>query len=870
MARPPNGPWSRLARAQWAPLAALGVLTLVTALLAVAVPASTAAGYDRAARAAVGRTPAVVVEGKVQAGEARTAVPTNAAMMHHGRAWEALLPPALHGAAGQPEPSVTTDRMSVAGDRGPQLLAVGWDAGALERVRFVEGAAPRNGPNDRDGAALHVAMARPFAERLGHRVGDELVLPDKDAGPLRVRVSGLYEPEDPGDPYWAERGFLLRPETVTIGSDGTRADAGTLLADGPGYRLLTAEPARRLTYTWRFPVRADAVDAAGAAGLAAALEAYRTAVKSRVEIFPCAVESSLGDDLAGYAGRLHAARSVLGLAFGGLAAVAAGAVLLAAGLLGDRLRPALAAMRARGASLPQLAAPACAVTAAAVLPAAALGYAAGRLLDAGPPQDASAVAVAVLAALAVAVPAAAVLRERVPTAAGGRADLAAVRPSRRRLVLDGLLVALAAIGVVLLRRRGADAGAAAGADPLVAAVPVLLGAALGALVLRCYPYLLRAAGPLLRRRSGAVAFLGVARAARQGAIGALPLAVLLLAAATAGFTATVDAGLQRAQDRAAWSRVGADARVSADRFRSDAAERLRGVDGVTGVVPARIVPDVTTPDDPAPITLIAVDLDAYRDLAPAVPGVPAAPGTSRALLSPAAADIAGPGPVTLGRYGLDPVRVTAAGRIERFPGQTAGSAFAIVPFDAVTAGGAAADYFVAGTGLDAAALRAAADGTGVELRRDVLHAMTDAPLVTVVHRTFAGGALIAAAFGLLTVLLVLVVGARARAETVARLRVLGLSRRQGRALALVELAPVLLCAVGAGWALGLLLPGITGPVVDLRPYTSGFAATAGLPSAAAVLGLLAALLAAAAAAVLVDRAFDARTGAVPRTGDRPT
>ncbi|OLT23384.1 hypothetical protein BJF79_14735 [Actinomadura sp. CNU-125] len=125
----------------------------------------------------------------------------------------------------------------------------------------------------------------------------------------------------------------------------------------------------------------------------------------------------------------------------------------------------------------------------------------------------------------------------------------------------------------------------------------------------------------------------------------------------AGFTATVDdAGLQRGQDRAAWSRVGADARVSAERLRSDAADRLRAVDGVTGVVPARIVPGVTAGDDPAPITLVAVDLDAYRDLAPDVPGLP---GTGEAPLSPAAADIVGSGPATLGRYGIDDVRVPA-------------------------------------------------------------------------------------------------------------------------------------------------------------------------------------------------------------------
>ncbi|WP_308210188.1 CRISPR-associated protein Cas5 [Actinomadura madurae] len=145
--------------------------------------------------------------------------------------------------------------------------------------------------------------------------------------------------------------------------------------------------------------------------------------------------------------------------------------------------------------------------------------------------------------------------------------------------------------------------------------------------------------------------------------------------------------------------------------------------------------------------------------------------------------------------------------------------------------------------------------------------MTRLPLVSVVHETFQSGALIAGVLGLLAVLLVLVVGARARGRTIAHLRALGLSRRQSRALALVEIAPVLLCAVGAGWVLGLLLPDITGPVVDLGPYTGGFAATAHVPGLSALLGLLAALLLAAAAAAAVDRAFDTDPGNVLRTGD---
>lgn len=140
-------------------------------------------------------------------------------------------------------------------------------------------------------------------------------------------------------------------------------------------------------------------------------------------------------------------------------------------------------------------------------------------------------------------------------------------------------------------------------------------------------------------------------------------------------------------------------------------------------------------------------------------------------------------------------------------------------------------------------------------------AMTGAELVL-------DGALIGAAFGLLVVVFVLVAGARARARTIAHLRAFGLSRRQSRALALVELAPVLLCATAAGWVLGLLLPEITGPVVDLRPYTNGYAVTAHVPGVPALLGLAGVLLLlAAAAALAVDRIFDASPGTVLRTGD---
>ncbi|MCP9982600.1 hypothetical protein [Actinomadura madurae] len=59
-----RGTGARLARAQWAPLAALAVLTFVSALLATAVPSRTTAGYDRAAAAAVGPAADIRVRGR--------------------------------------------------------------------------------------------------------------------------------------------------------------------------------------------------------------------------------------------------------------------------------------------------------------------------------------------------------------------------------------------------------------------------------------------------------------------------------------------------------------------------------------------------------------------------------------------------------------------------------------------------------------------------------------------------------------------------------------------------------------------------------------------------------------------------------------
>ncbi|MCR3744074.1 putative ABC transport system permease protein [Actinomadura glauciflava] len=850
----------RLVRAQWAPLTALAVLTLVSALLAVAVPSRTTAGYDRAAAAAAGPGADIHVKGEAGGSAAFAAVPSDAALNANALAWRDRLPRSLAEVTGEPESSVTSPSQAVDGEfRRPRLLYLGWEPGAWRRIRVVSGGFPFNKTGQTSGD-MNAMVAKRYADQLGYKVGDRIGL-----GDLTVRVSGLYEPVNAADQFWGPRARILHPTIEYMPQTTIEADAGTALIDPAAYSRLTRDPRLKLNYDWRFPLRTGVVSAEQVRAMTRDLDAFRSAVEGRADLFPCEVSTALDNRLKEFAGRLRTARSVVGLAFGGLVAVAAGLLLLAAGLLGERLRPILGVMRARGASLRQLAAPACGLTALAAVPSALLGYAAGRLLDAGPPQTASLYAIGLLVAAVLGLPAAMVLRERgggLGSVTERRDDLVAARPSRRRLVLDGLLVVLAVVGVVLLRERGASSGT----DPLVASVPALLGAALGVLVLRAYPYLLRAAGPFLRRRTGAVAFIGVARASRQNLVGALPLAVLLLAATIAGFTSTVDTALRTGQERASWAETGGDARVDAESLDDAGLRRIRAVPGVTGAVRARVIARASSATDPAPLTVVGVDLDAYRRLAPEVPGIPDT--GAGALVSPLAARTLGPSAVTLSRAGMDPVTVKASAQIERFPGLERNSAFVIVPYRAVAgATGFPSQVFLTGHDIDAKALRAAAPGDDVVMRRQVLRNMTGLPLVSVVHDTFRDSAIAGGVYGLLAVLLVLVVGARARGRMIAHLRALGLSRRQSRRLALVELAPVLLCAVGAGWVLGLLLPEITGPVVDLRPYTGGFAVTAHVPGLPALLGLLAALLLAAAAAVAVDRAFDTDPGNALRTGE---
>jgi len=151
----------------------------------------------------------------------------------------------------------------------------------------------------------------------------------------------------------------------------------------------------------------------------------------------------------------------------------------------------------------------------------------------------------------------------------------------------------------------------------------------------------------------------------------------------------------------------------------------------------------------------------------------------------------------------------------------------------------------------------------VTLRSQVLAGLTGAPLPHGAHSAFAEGAVVAAGFSLLILLITLLLSARSREFTLARLRVMGLGQGQARRLAAVETLPQVLAAVVGGVLSAWLLARLVGPAIDLSAFTSSGAGAAirveplALAIAAgALFGL--ALLALASQVVIADRRGRAR------------
>ena len=211
--------------------------------------------------------------------------------------------------------------------------------------------------------------------------------------------------------------------------------------------------------------------------------------------------------------------------------------------------------------------------------------------------------------------------------------------SARRLMFEALIVATAIGGALLLRERGLAAVSAAtdgsGVDPLIAAVPALVGIAAGILVVRLYPIPLGAVAWLAARGRGLVPMLA-ARRAREGGAASAVLLVLLATATVGAFAATALDHLDRGAEVAAWQEVGASWRVQQPNGALPIAmdpAALPGVEVASTVFQGLVPVDATGPQS---IVVIpeAANLEAVLAGTPIEPAFPAGFATPPPARSP--------------------------------------------------------------------------------------------------------------------------------------------------------------------------------------------------------------------------------------------
>ena len=271
--------------------------------------------------------------------------------------------------------------------------------------------------------------------------------------------------------------------------------------------------------------------------------------------------------LEAHQARWAAAEGIIAVMALGPALVGVATLALIAVLAARRRQATMALARSRGASGRQVVVPAIVEGLLIAVPGAILAAAIAIALVPEAVLSPTIVAAAAVVAIAVTVvtgTVASIVRSRGP---GRREDDRTVgRVGTRRVVVEGLVVALAIGGAYLLRERGlhavSSAGAVGGFDPLIAAVPVLVGVAAGIVVVRLYPIALRGVAAVARRGRGLVLMLAARRATEGGASSAV-LLVLLATATVAAFAAVSLDSLDRGADVAAWQSVGGSYRLQA-------------------------------------------------------------------------------------------------------------------------------------------------------------------------------------------------------------------------------------------------------------------------------------------------------------------
>jgi putative ABC transport system permease protein len=723
------------------------------------------------------------------------------------------------------------------------------------------------------GDEFQVAVTTATARRFGVTVGSRLRL----APSLTLVVTGIIAPAGPGSAFWTVDPAADAP-TKYVPLRSPAYWLGEMFV-GPREVLPlegSVDPGQ-IQLSWGFPLVVTGLTTAQSSELQGQLSPGSLDQAGQLSLNPpvkVTLSAGLGGFLTAFARERDAVSPVLGLLVVSLAAIGIVLVVLGALLLAEQRRGEFELMRARGAATRQLSATALRASALVAIPAAVVATAVAIAVT---PGAAGALpwwlAALTLAAALAGLPVIVAIRLRSPARRrepGGRT--ARRRAAVWRLVIEAALIAAAAGGLVVARQQGV---AGAGQDVLTSAAPLLVAIAAGIVALRCYPlvarWLLRAAGV----SRGAVAYIGLARAARSSLIAIMPVFALVLALATISFGGLVRAAITRGEVAASWQQVGADAvidTVNSSLPVTPAAQRaLAAVPGVQHV--AAITLTVGERADGTQVAIAAVAPRQYGALIAATPGqrFPAAAlarnagpadGVVPAVATPAAVAALGRGTAALvigsGGY-IVHFRVVATAPAGPALASRAGPTLLVVPNWAMHVGAQPPNLMlITGPRLDQGRLRAVTarlvPGGSVSFRSAALAGLTRAPLPHGAYVAYAVGAAVAAGFGIAVLLVWLLLSAGSRDAALARLAAMGLSARQGIWLMLAETLPEIVVAIAAGTGCAWALASLVGPDLSLAAFT-GSGAGVQVRAEPAAMALTAAGLLFVAVATLAGQAI---------------
>lgn len=667
------------------------------------------------------------------------------------------------------------------------------------------------------------------AKTLGWKVGQiQFMALDGTQITQPVILVGTVRPRDTSTDYWQVDQTRDKAGSITSIDGDSISYFGTVWMDFASWPLVANEFSGQSVTTW-YPVtsrglRVDEVQELGA-DIQRFVSQPRTVGKGSGNVQVRFV-ASLDDLLESYLARAEAGTAVLDVVEAGPIGTGAALLLLAVLSVVERRRRITDLLRSRGASSRGFRLEIAAHVATGTIPGAIVGAALAVWVTGG---DIGVVPWLVAAGVAV-------LSPLFAAAAAGSAPVILTRggvakPGRWRWVSDAILVLLAALAIVVLLQRGLGSTGGLGADPLLAALPLVVSAAACALVLRAVPFVLRGLAHTIRRGRGVIGLVGRANSARAGAR-FLPVFAILTGLSVSIFASSILTTEQTGIRAAAVEQAGADISVSGAAMSGATIAKLRGLPGVQNLAAIDARGGALLDGQSQTVAIYSVrasDLVAVEGVLPTDQQLFAQLGTEKdgksvvyggGFASPLHA---------VSRFSDSTAPAIATIRVSQTPPKFIGA----VPWLLLDTVSVPKDIHLANQ-VTAALIRVAPGTDQIELQRQIVgivgtaetvrvadtqvRSLTGAPLVGGLEALTVAAIILSMILCVLALMLALITGTRERTRVLGRLRALGFSRRQARGLVGWEIGPMTLLGILAGVITGLCLPLVFLSVVDLTTF----------------------------------------------------